>query len=85
MVARRSGTPAASIRSLCAPPMLSCREWQIAEDRDHPLVLRYSPLPDWLKPLDLPLASRRHKEALAQIAAIALDMRQTHHRTHRRI
>lgn len=45
------------------------------EDRDHPLVLRYRPDPDWLKPLHLPpAASQRHEGARAQIAAIALDM-----------
>lgn len=54
--------------------MLSGREWGIAEDRDHPLVLRYIPPPDWLKPLGLPIASSRHGEARAQVAAIALDM-----------
>jgi hypothetical protein len=54
--------------------MLSRREWEIAEDRDHPLVLRYIPPRDWLKPLGLPIVSPRHEEAHAQVAAIALDM-----------
>jgi hypothetical protein len=43
------------------------------EDRDHPLVLRYSTEPDWLKPLSLPKAPSRHELARAQIAAIAVD------------
>jgi hypothetical protein len=43
------------------------------EDRDHPLVLRYDPPPDWLKSLGLPPASTQHEQARAQIAAIAID------------
>src|SRR3954469_16167814 len=44
-----------------------------AEPRDHPLVLRHYPPPDWLKPLGLPPARPRCEQARAQIAAIALD------------
>ena len=43
------------------------------EDRDHPLVLRYDPDPDWLKPLGLPPAPTQHEQARAQIAANAID------------
>ena len=44
-----------------------------AENRDHPLVLRYQVEPDWLKLLGLPAAPPRHEHARAQIAAIAID------------
>lgn len=44
-----------------------------AEDRDHPLVLRYNVEADWLKPLGLPPATSRHEQGRAQIAAIAID------------
>src|SRR5438477_871042 len=46
---------------------------EYGEDRDYPLVLRYDPPADWLKPLGLPSAPPRHEQGRAQIASIAID------------
>src|SRR5947207_812534 len=40
---------------------------EYGEDRDYPLVLRYEPPADWLKPLGLPSAPPRHEQGRALI------------------
>lgn len=72
MASREQGTkwdePARRRRNAHLPPDMALGE----EERDHPLVLKYLPSEDCLKPLGISVTGR-HGRAIEQIVFAALD------------